>query len=63
MVWASNSGFFKDMEIIDYADDIVVHITAGVTVLTVYLYIGPRIGYAERTMPPHNLPLTVVGTG
>jgi ammonium transporter, Amt family len=46
---------------IDFAGGTVVHISSGVSALVTALYLGKRIGYPETAMPPHNLPLTVVG--
>ena len=63
MVWSGDGGFFWDRGVFDFAGGIVVHITAGVAALAACIYIGPRTGYPTRAMPPHNLPMTVIGTG
>ena len=63
MVWGGDGGFFWDRGVFDFAGGIVVHITAGVAALAACIYIGPRTGYPTRAMPPHNLPMTVIGTG
>lgn len=63
MVWGGDGGFFWDRGVFDFAGGIVVHITAGVAALAACIYIGPRTGYPTRATPPHNLPMTVIGTG
>ena len=63
MVWGGDGGFFWDRGVFDFAGGIVVHITAGIAALAACIYIGPRTGYPTRAMPPHNLPMTVIGTG
>jgi Amt family ammonium transporter len=57
MVWHENGWFFK-MGVIDLAGGIVVHITAGVSALVACIMIGKR----RNPSPPHNLPMTVMGT-
>ncbi len=63
MVWGGGGSYFGDMGVFDFAGGIVVHITAGVAALLAAILIGPRKGYPETPMPPHNLPMTLVGTG
>ncbi len=63
MVWGGDGGFFWDRGVFDFAGGIVVHITAGIAALAACIYIGPRTGHPDRAMPPHNLPMTVTGTG
>jgi Amt family ammonium transporter len=46
---------------LDFAGGTVVHISSGVSALVTAIYLGKRVGYPETAMPPHNLPLTVVG--
>jgi ammonium transporter, Amt family len=48
---------------LDYAGGTVVHINAGIAALAVVLVIGRRKGWPETPMPPHSLPLTLIGTG
>lgn len=62
MVWGGN-GIFFNMGVIDLAGGIVVHITAGVGALVACIVAGPRTGYPKSTFMPHNLPMTVCGTG
>jgi Amt family ammonium transporter len=63
MVWGGQGAFFADRGVFDFAGGIVVHITAGVAALIACLVIGPRTGYGHTAMPPHNLTMTVTGTG
>jgi Amt family ammonium transporter len=51
------------MGALDFAGGAVVHINAGAAALAVVLLIGRRKGYPGTPMPPHNLPLTMIGTG
>jgi Amt family ammonium transporter len=63
MVWGGQGALFADLGVFDFAGGIVVHITAGVAALVACLVIGPRQGYGRTAMPPHNLTMTVSGTG
>ena len=48
---------------LDFAGGTVVHINAGVAALAVVLALGKRKGWPKHPMPPHSLPLTLIGTG
>jgi Amt family ammonium transporter len=48
---------------VDFAGGLVVHINAGAAALALVLALGPRIGWRQTVMRPHNLPLTLLGTG
>ena len=61
MVFAG--GWLADMGALDFAGGAVVHMNAGAAALALILILGPRKGYGEEPMPPHNLPLTILGTG
>jgi Amt family ammonium transporter len=63
MVWGGQGAFFADRGVLDFAGGIVVHITAGVAALVACIVVGPRQGYGRTAMPPHNLTMTVSGTG
>jgi Amt family ammonium transporter len=63
MTWGGPGGLFANWGTLDFAGGIVVHITAGVAALVACLVIGPRAGFGKTPMPPHNLTMTVMGTG
>lgn len=46
---------------IDFAGGTVVHINSGIAGLVAALMLGPRYGYRRDPMPPHSLPLCLVG--
>jgi len=60
MVWATG-GFLFEKGDLDFAGGTVVHINSGIAALVGALVVGKRIGYGRDAMPPHNLPLTLVG--
>ncbi|HLU18714.1 MAG TPA: ammonium transporter [Pusillimonas sp.] len=60
MVWAPG-GWLFERGALDFAGGTVVHINAGVAGLVGAYYIGSRLGYRQEAMPPHNLPLTMIG--
>ena len=62
-VWHKAGEFLGLHHVIDLAGGIVVHITAGVAALVACLMVGPRRGFPQTQMPPHNLPFTIVGAG
>lgn len=61
-VWGTG-GWLKNMGVLDFAGGIVVHVTSGISALAAAMFVGKRKGYLREPMPPHNLPLTVLGTG
>lgn len=61
-VWAQD-GWLGKMGALDFAGGLVVHISAGVSALVAALVMGRRRGYPDEPMPPHNLPLTILGAG
>lgn len=61
MTWGG--GLFSEWGVLDFAGGIVVHITAGVSALVACIMVGARKGFPKTPMPPHNLPMTVIGTG
>ena len=63
MTWSGDGSFFGDMGVFDFAGGIVVHITAGVAALVLCVVLGVRKGWPSTPMPPHNLTMTVTGTG
>jgi Amt family ammonium transporter len=63
MVWGGPGAFFYDLGVLDFAGGIVVHVTAGVSALVMAIALGKRMGWPSTPMAPHNLTLTVMGTG
>ncbi len=61
-VWAP-SGWLFDMGALDFAGGTVVHINAGIAALVLTIFLGKRRGWPKTPMPPHNLTLTLIGTG
>ncbi len=59
----SPSGWANRLGALDFAGGTVVHINAGIAALACVLVLGRRQGWPNRPMPPHNLPLTMIGTG
>ncbi|MBI5197714.1 MAG: ammonium transporter [Nitrospirae bacterium] len=59
-VWAVG-GFLRNLGALDFAGGTVVHISSGVAGLAAALALGKRVGHGREPMPPHNLPLTVLG--
>jgi Amt family ammonium transporter len=61
MVWSGAGALMWDWGVLDFAGGTVVHINAGIAGLVAALVLGRRNGYPTTAMPPHNLPLTVIG--
>ncbi|HEV8615343.1 MAG TPA: ammonium transporter [Methylomirabilota bacterium] len=59
-VWG-DGGWLKKLGALDFAGGTVVHISSGFSALVCALVIGKRRGYGHQPMPPHNLPMTVMG--
>ena len=60
-VWSSDGWLFK-WGVLDFAGGTVVHITAGVSALSLAMVLGPRKDFTEKTpMPPKNVPFIVIG--
>ena len=59
--WAWGGGWMGSIGVLDFAGGTVVHINAGVAGLVAAILLGKRKGYPATPMPPHSLPLTVVG--
>ena len=59
-VWGVG-GWLRGLGALDFAGGTVVHISSGVSALAAALVIGKRRGYGHQPMPPHNLPMTVMG--
>lgn len=61
--WVWGGGWMADDGAMDFAGGTVVHINAGVAGLVAAYVLGKRIGYGREPMAPHNLVLTLIGTG
>ena len=61
-VWAPG-GWIRELGALDFAGGTVVHINAGVAALAAALVIGKREGFGKEAVVPHNLTLTMLGTG
>jgi Amt family ammonium transporter len=46
---------------LDFAGGTVVHVTSGVSALVTALYLGKRLGYPKKAMPPHSVVLSFIG--
>ncbi|WP_456434214.1 ammonium transporter [Thermosulfuriphilus sp.] len=61
-IWGSG-GWLKAKGVLDFAGGLVVHLTSGAAALAAALIIGPRRGFGRDSFMPHNLPMTLLGTG
>ncbi|HVL63847.1 MAG TPA: ammonium transporter [Actinomycetota bacterium] len=61
-VWAPG-GWIREMGALDFAGGTVVHINAGVAALAAAVIIGRRRGFGKQAVVPHNLTMTLLGTG
>ena len=55
------AGWLWQKGALDFAGGTVVHINAGVAGLVGAYVLGKRIGFGKEPMPPHSLPLTMIG--
>jgi Amt family ammonium transporter len=60
MVWGGG-WIGEDLGAKDFAGGLVVHMSSGFSALVVAIFIGKRRGFGKDPMPPHSLPLTVIG--
>jgi Amt family ammonium transporter len=61
--WVFAGGWLAERGALDFAGGAVVHINAGAGALALVLLLGKRKGWPNEAMPPHSLPLTLLGTG
>ena len=59
----SPGGWLFQRGALDFAGGTVVHINAGIAALALIIVLGRRKGWPGEAMPPHSLPLTLLGTG
>ena len=67
MVWGKG-GFFNwalggHIPVLDFAGGTVVHISSGAAALVCAIVLGPRRGFPREPMLPHNVVLSLIGTG
>jgi ammonium transporter, Amt family len=60
MVWGSEGWIYK-AGAIDFAGGLVVHMSSGFSAIVAALMLGRRIGFGNDPMPPHSLPLCLMG--
>ena len=61
-VWGSG-GWLAKLGVLDFAGGLVVHITAGVSALSLATVLGPRKGFKQDSMEPGNIPFVALGAG
>jgi len=61
--WIFGGGWLFERGALDFAGGAVVHVNAGAGALALVLLLGKRRGWPQHPMPPHSLPLTLLGTG
>jgi Amt family ammonium transporter len=61
--WVWGGGWLAQLGVRDFAGGIVVHVNAGVAALVAALVLGRRRGFPHVAMPPHSMPVTVMGAG
>jgi Amt family ammonium transporter len=61
MVWGG--GWIFKAGAIDFAGGLVVHMSSGTSALVAALMLGKRQGFGREPMPPHSLPLCLIGAG
>jgi Amt family ammonium transporter len=65
MVWGKggllNASLGGRFPTLDFAGGTVVHVTSGVSALVCALYMGKRLGYPKKAMPPHSVVLSFIG--
>jgi ammonium transporter, Amt family len=61
--WVFGGGWLAKMGALDFAGGAVVHINAGAAALALAILLGKRKGWPREGMQPHNLTLTLIGTG
>jgi Amt family ammonium transporter len=67
MVWGQG-GYFNwalggTIPVLDFAGGTVVHISSGVSALVCAVMLGRRAGFQHEPMLPHNVVLSLIGTG
>lgn len=67
MVWGTGGLFNWALggryPVLDFAGGTVVHVSSGVSALVCALVLGKRVGFPREPMLPHNVVLSLIGTG
>ncbi len=61
--WVFAGGWLAERGALDFAGGAVVHVNAGAGALALVFLLGKRRRWPKEPMPPHSLPLTLLGTG
>ncbi|MFO7590839.1 MAG: ammonium transporter [Acidimicrobiia bacterium] len=61
--WIFAGGWLAERGALDFAGGTVVHVNAGAGALALVFLLGKRRRWPKEPMPPHSLPLTLLGTG
>jgi Amt family ammonium transporter len=61
--WIWGGGWLAKLGALDFAGGAVIHISSGASALVCAIILGKRRGYGTDYMAPHNLPMTLLGTG
>ena len=61
--WIWGGGWLAKLGALDFAGGAVIHISSGASALVCAIVLGQRRGYGIDYMAPHNLPMTLLGTG
>src|SRR6185436_10932685 len=61
-VWGPG-GWLGARGALDFAGGTVVHLSSGMSALVFAKVLGPRLGWPQKQMRPHNLPMALLGAG
>ncbi|KAJ3076279.1 hypothetical protein HDU98_004578 [Podochytrium sp. JEL0797] len=61
-IWSAN-GWLHNINVLDYAGGSIVHLSSGVTSLTLAYMLGQRVDYGTREFHKHNPAFVYIGTG
>jgi Amt family ammonium transporter len=59
----SPTGWLAHLGVLDFAGGTVVEINSGFSTLALVLVLGRRRGWPREAMPPHSVPLSLLGVG
>ena len=59
--WVRGGGWLASLGIADFAGGLTVHVSAGVSALTIARLLGGRRGFPDHVHPPHSPGMTAVG--